>query len=143
MINKSDDEITAIFEETSNSFKRSNQYFDILYDSTSIVRIVKSRSEENISINAKKSGIVARTFVDAWHEKAIQEESRLKTIEKNFPKGLKSGDKIAEFEGWKINKQIKPKIDPSKIPINEKMQKIRELFNYIKNFDKRIYLSAG
>ncbi|TFG27308.1 MAG: TldD/PmbA family protein [Promethearchaeota archaeon] len=138
MIDKSDDEIIALFEDLSNSFKRSNQYFDILYDSNSIVRIVKSRSEENISINAKKSGIVARTFVDAWHEKAIQEESGLKTIETKFPRGFNNGEEIAEFEGWKINKEIKPKIDPSTIPIDEKMQKIRELFDYIKNFDKRI-----
>ncbi|MFX1339804.1 MAG: TldD/PmbA family protein, partial [Promethearchaeota archaeon] len=135
---KSDDEIISIFEEISNNFKRTNQYFDILYDSTSIVRITKSRSEETISINAKKSGIVARTFLDSWHEVAIQDETDLKSITKKLPIGTSKGDAITEYDGWKINKEVKTKVDPSTIPINDKIKKIRELFDYIKNFDKRI-----
>jgi len=138
MIVKSDDEIISIFEQISNSFKRSKQYFDILYDSSSLLRIMKSRSEETISVNAKKSGIVARTFIDRWYEKAIQEESGLKNIERDFPKGVNHGNSIEKFEAWKINKEITPKIDPSKISIDDKMHKIRELFEYIKNYDKRI-----
>jgi TldD protein len=138
MIDKSDDEIISIFEQISNSFKRSKQYFDILYDSSSLLRIMKSRSEETISVNAKKSGIVARTFLDRWYEKAIQEESSLKNIERDFPKGINHENLIKNFEAWKINKEITPKIDPSKISIDDKMHKIRELFEYIKNYDKRI-----
>jgi TldD protein len=99
---------------------------------------MKSRSEETISVNAKKSGIVARTFLDRWYEKAIQEESGLKNIERDFPKGTYHGNLIKNFEAWKINKEITPKIDPSKISIDDKMHKIRELFKYIKNYDKRI-----
>ena len=138
MIDKSDDEIVSVFEEISNSFKRSNQYFDILYDSSSLVRITKSRSEEVISVNTKKSGIVARTFLDSWYELAVQNESDLNNITKILPKGTEKGDNIAIFDGWKINKEIRPIIDPSGIPIDEKIQKIRELFDYIKNYDKRI-----
>ena len=138
MIEKSDDEILSIFEEISNNFKRSNQYFDILYDATSIVRITKSRSEETISVNAKKSGVVARTLLDAWHEFAIQDEIDLKKIPKRLPKGANKGEAIAEYEAWNINKEIKTKVDPSTIPIDEKIKKIREIFDYIKNFDERI-----
>ena len=138
MSNKSDDEIFSSFEEISNSFKRSNQYFDILYDSTSSIRITKSRTAETISINANKSGIVARTFIGSWKEVALQEGSDLKNLEKKFPKTLNKGKEIAEFEGWKINKEIKPKIDPSNIPIEEKIQKIRSIFDYVRKYDKRI-----
>lgn len=138
MSNKSDDEIFSSFEEISNSFKRSNQYFDILYDSTSSIRITKSRTAETISINANKSGIVARTFIGSWKEVALQEGSDLKNLEKKFPKALNKGKEIAEFEGWKINKEIKPKIDPLNIPIEEKIQKIRSIFDYVRKYDKRI-----
>ena len=55
MSNESNEEIFVIFEEISNSFRRENQYFDILFDSISSVRIKKSLTEESISINAKKS----------------------------------------------------------------------------------------
>ena len=138
MSNKSDDEIFSSFEEISNSFKRSNQYFDILYDSTSSIRITKSRTAETISINANKSGIVARTFIGSWKEVALQEGSDLKNLEKKFPKTSNKGKEIAEFEGWKINKEIKPKIDPLNIPVEEKIQKIRSIFDYVKKYDKRI-----
>ncbi len=138
MSNKSNEEIFVIFEEISNSFKRKNQYFDILFDSISSVRIKKSLTEESISINAKKSGIVARTFIGSWKEFATQDVSELKNIEKKLPKVINKGKEINEFEAWKINKEIKPKINPSDIPIDEKIQKIRDFFNYLSKYDERI-----
>ena len=138
MIANGYEEIFSSFEEISSSYKRKNQYFDILYDSTSSFRIMKTRSAETISVNSKTSGIVARTFIGNWRELALKDIAELKTIEKKFPKVHNKGGEIKEFEGWKINKEIKPKIDPSEIPIEEKLYKIREIFEYIKNYDKRI-----
>ncbi|MHA1526077.1 MAG: hypothetical protein ACTSQD_03515, partial [Promethearchaeota archaeon] len=135
---KSHDEIFSSFEEISNNYRRKNQYFDILYDSTSSIRILKTRSEETISINANTSGIVARTFIGNWKELALKDIAELETIKKKFPKVNNKGGEIKEFEGWKINKEIKPKIDPSEIPIEDKLQKIREIFEYITKFDERI-----
>ena len=135
---KSHDEIFSSFEEISSSYRRKNQYFDILYDSTSSIRILKTRSEETISINANTSGIVARTFIGNWKELALKDIAELEIIKKKFPKVNNKGGEIKEFEGWKINKEIKPKIDPSEIPIEDKLQKIREIFEYITNFDQRI-----
>ena len=135
---KSYEEIFSSFEEISNSYKRKNQYFDILYDSTSSFRIMKTRSAETISVNSKTSGIVARTYIGNWRELALKDIAELKTIEMKLPKVINKGTEIKEFEGWKINKEIIPKIDPSEIPIEEKLQKIREIFEYIKNYDERI-----
>ena len=135
---KSYEEIFSSFEEISNSYKRKNQYFDILYDSTSSFRIMKTRSAETISVNSKTSGIVARTYIGNWRELALNDIAELKTIEMKLPKVINKGTEIKEFEGWKINKEIIPKIDPSEIPIEEKLQKIREIFEYIKNYDERI-----
>ena len=141
MSDKAYEDIFSAFEEISSNFKRNNQYFDILYDSTSTVRITKSRTAETISINADKTGIVARTFIGFWKEIGLQEDSSLKNLQnldKKLPKVTNMGAEIAEFEEWKINKEIKPKIDPSTIPIDEKIQKIRDIFNYVRNFDERI-----
>jgi len=135
---KSHDEIFSSFEEISSRYRRKNQYFDILYDSTSSIRILKTRSEETISINANTSGIVARTFIGNWKELALKDIAELEIIKKKFPKVNNKGGEIKEFEGWKINKEIKPKIDPSEIPIEDKLQKIREIFEYITKFDERI-----
>ncbi|MHA2473539.1 MAG: hypothetical protein ACXAES_09930 [Promethearchaeota archaeon] len=78
-------EIIPFFEEISNDFKRKNQYFDILYDSFTGVNIEKSPSSENISLNLKKSGIVARTFNGSWNEIASDNFSDVKDLIKKLP----------------------------------------------------------
>jgi TldD protein len=99
---------------------------------------MKTRSAETISLNAKTSGIVARTFIGNWKELAINNFAELKTIEMKLPKVINKGAEIKEFEGWSFNKEIKPKINPSEIPIEDKLQKIREISEYITNYDERI-----
>ncbi|MFX0179348.1 MAG: TldD/PmbA family protein [Candidatus Hodarchaeota archaeon] len=132
------DEIFSLFEEISNGFKRKNQYFDILYDCISSVHITKSPSAEDISLNNKTSGIVARTFLGMWKEIASNNLSDIKKIQELIPKVSNMGKEIAEFEGWTLNEEIIPKIDSSKIPIDKKLEKIREIFEYIQKFDNRI-----
>lgn len=139
MSSKSYEEIFTDFEEITNYYDRSDQYFDILYDSISSTTIVKTPSSEDFSINVKKSGIVARTFLGPWKEVAINESSDINIIKKKIPKLVNKGNAIAEFEGWKINKEIKPKLDPSTVPIDEKIKKVRDIYNYIKNSDDRIF----
>lgn len=138
MINQSYNEIFTAFEELSNNFKRKNQYFDVLYDSFSFLQINKTPSAEDVSANLKKSGIVARTFDGKWKEITVLNLSDLKKIQEKLPKVVNKGDQIVEFEGWKLNKEVKIKINPSDIPIEEKLKKIRHIYKFIQNYDKRI-----
>lgn len=138
MSNKSHDEIFSDFEEITNHYNRSDQYFDILYDSISSTIIAKTPSAENFSVNTKKSGIVARSFLGSWKEVAIEANGDLNNIKTKIPKVSKKGNLIAEFDGWSLNKEIKPKIDPIKVPIDEKIEKVREIYTYLKNSDDRI-----
>jgi len=132
------DEIFSLFEEVSNDFNRKNQYFDILYDCLSSTQIIKTPSAEDAVINKKTSGIVARTFLGTWKEISTESLSDLKRIQKKIPKVSKMGDKIAEFDGWTLNKEIIPQIDPSTISIQDKINKVREIYDYVKNADSRI-----
>ena len=141
MNEKSCDEIFSNFEEISNNFNRRNQYFDILYDSFSSINISKSHSTEDISVNLKKSGIVARTFNGTWNEIAFDDLSDLKKGINKLPKAKNKGEEITEYKGWKLNKEIIPKIPFSDIPIEEKIDKIREIYNFTQNYDERIVLS--
>ncbi len=138
MSEKSFDEIFSVFEEVSNSYKRSNQYFDILYDSESSVLITKSRTSENIVVNAKKSGIVARTFTGTWKETTVTEFSDTKKFEEKLPRVVNMGKDLIEFEGWSLNEEIKPKINPLEVPIDEKIKKIRYIYDYMMKSDERI-----
>jgi TldD protein len=139
MTEKSYHEISSIFSELCNHYNRTDQYFDILYDSTSSLSILKSPSSEDISIKTKKAGMVARTFDGKWTEVAIEEGSDLDIIKKKIPKLSNQGEAIREYEKWKINEEIKTKIDPRTIPIEEKLHRIREIYDFVKNSDKRIF----
>ncbi len=132
------DEIFTNFEEIANHYNRSDQYFDILYDSISSTIIAKTPSAESFSVNTKKSGIVARSFLGSWKEVAIEANGDMKIIKTKIPKVSNKGNLIAEFDGWSLNKEIKPKIDPANVSIDEKIEKVREIYSYIKKADERI-----
>ena len=138
MSNKSYDEIFTDFEEITNDYNRKNQYFDILYDSISSTIIAKTPTAENFSVNTKKSGIVARSFLGSWKEVAIEANRDVNTIKTKIPKVSNKGNLIAEFDGWSLNKEVKSKIDPNNVPIDEKIQKVREIYKYVKSADERI-----
>ncbi|MCK4382579.1 MAG: TldD/PmbA family protein, partial [Candidatus Lokiarchaeota archaeon] len=138
MSNKSYEEIFSEFEEISNNYNRSDQYFDILYDSISSTIIAKTPSAENFSVNTKKSGIVARSFLGSWKEVAVEANGDMNIVKTKIPKVSNKGNLIAEFDGWSLNKEIKPKIDPLNVPINDKIDRVREIYTYVKNSDERI-----
>jgi len=138
MSNKSYEEIFSEFEEISNHYNRSDQYFDILYDSISSTIIAKTPSAENFSVNTKKSGIVARSFLDSWKEVAIEAIGDINIVKTKIPKVSNKGNLLDEFDGWSLNKEVKPKIDPAKVSIDEKIERVREIYKYIKNADERI-----
>ncbi|MBY8990934.1 MAG: TldD/PmbA family protein [Candidatus Lokiarchaeota archaeon] len=138
MSQKSYSQIFSTFEEICNNYKRSNQYFDILYDSVSSTIITKTPTAEDISVNTKKSGIVARTFTGTWNEFTFDEIASSKSIVKKIPTITNYGETLTEFEGWKLNKEIKVKQNPSDVPIDDKLQKIRYIHDYLMNYDDRI-----
>jgi TldD protein len=138
MINKSYEDVFSEFEEISNHYNRSDQYFDILYDSISSTIIAKTPSAENFSVNTKKSGIVARSFLGSWKEVAVEANGDMNIIKTKIPKVSNKGNLIAEFDGWSLNKEIKPKIDPLNVPIDDKIDRVREIYTYVKNSDERI-----
>lgn len=132
------EKIFSDFNEIAKEYKRENQYFDILYDSVSVFNIKKSPSEESISISDNKSGIVARTYTNKWKEIAVDNFSDLDLIKSYLPKISNKETNLSIKEGWKFNKEIEVKIDPKEIPLQQKIEKVRSLFEYFQKFDERI-----
>ena len=131
------EEILLFLEETSNDYKRENQYFDILHDETSSLRIKKTRSDE-IIINNNQSGFVGRTFIGKWKEIAFNDISDLELIKTKLPKSSEHDSIMKKNGGWKLNKEVIPQIDPQNINIEDKIEKVREIYQYLKNYDERI-----
>lgn len=139
MIESTYDEIFTLFNEITNHYNRKDQYIDILYDSSSSTIIIKTPSSEDITVNTKTSGVVARTFIGNWEEVAFDGSGDIGLIKERLPKVRGKGEKIAEFESWKLNKELKPKINPNDISIDEKVNRVREVFDYVMNYDERIF----
>ncbi|MFW9821966.1 MAG: TldD/PmbA family protein [Candidatus Thorarchaeota archaeon] len=141
MVEKSTSEIFSQFEEISNGFNRKNQYFDILYDSSSSFFIEKTPFIENISVNSNKSGIVARTYNGTWNEISFEVFSDLNKVKKKLPKAVNKGEEIAVYEGWTLDKEVIPKIKLTDIPIEDKIQKVRKIQDFVQKYDERIALA--
>ncbi|MBD3213493.1 MAG: hypothetical protein GF311_12870 [Candidatus Lokiarchaeota archaeon] len=138
MEQKSYESLSLILNEIAQEYRRENQYFDILYDSVSSLNIKKTSSEESTSISDNKSGIVARTYIDKWIEFAITKISDIELIKKHLPKANNIKNKIEIKNGWEFNKEVKVTINPEEIPLKQKIDKIRSIFDYLKKFDERI-----
>ncbi|TFF87515.1 MAG: TldD/PmbA family protein, partial [Promethearchaeota archaeon] len=138
MAQQSYEEILSIFDEISKNYKRKNQYFDILYDSISFLNIRKTSSEETISIIKDKSGIVARTYTDRWKEFAFDDLSDMDKVKLQIPKVSSQTNNLSIQKGWKINKEVEVEIDPKEISLQQKIEKIRSIFESFKKYDERI-----
>jgi TldD protein len=138
MEQKSYEKLFLILNEITQEYRREYQYFDILYDSISSLSIKKTPSEESTSISDNKSDIVARTYIDKWIEFAITNISDIKLIEKRLPKVKNKNNKLDIRNGWEFNKEVIVAFNPEEIPLKQKIDKIRSIFDYLKRFDERI-----
>ncbi|MEJ2295007.1 MAG: hypothetical protein P8Y23_09565 [Candidatus Lokiarchaeota archaeon] len=88
MIETTYDEIFSLFNEITSNYNRKDQYFDILYDSGSSTVIQKSPSSEDITVNTKTSGVVARTFIGNWEEVAVDVSGDIDIISKSSQESI-------------------------------------------------------
>ena len=125
------------FVEIAKNYARNNQYFDILFDSYKSLRILKTKSKESI-VSSQNSGAVARTYTRTWKEYGFQTQSDLTDVQNRLPQVSDKGSLLQEFDGWEFDAEIKPKIKHSEMSIEEKVKKVRELFDFFEKFDERI-----
>ncbi|MFX1294326.1 MAG: TldD/PmbA family protein [Promethearchaeota archaeon] len=142
MIDRSYEEIIEECKKAVESINRKEIYIDILYDSSSITRIYKSRTEEKFTSRPKLDGLVVRGYKGGkWHEFGLQSFENLNdAIEKikksNSP--VKNPIELREFESWNINKEIKGELPPTEVPVSEKAGAVREIFKELRKEDDRV-----
>ena len=125
-----------------DGIKRKDFYIDVLYDGSSVTRISKSRSEENFVMRPKLEGLVVRAYkAGVWREYGLQDLGELpQAVErlKKYTAPVRDPVELQKFESWKINKEIKGKLPPEDIPINEKAQAVENIFNELQQADVRV-----
>ncbi len=133
----SKEELKEKFVELASNYSRKNQYFDILYDSYKSLRILKTKSKESI-VSSQSSGAVARSYAETWNEFGFQSQSGLGDVKEKIQTISNKGSLLQEFEGWELDTEIEPKLKHTEMSIEEKINKIRDIYNYFEKFDERI-----
>ena len=116
-------------------------YVDGLYDMQEALTIQKNKDRENISTRTV-TGISLRGFSSRGWLYSNSNRTDLTTIRKlagklSFASGTKTG-KLTLPEPIKLDKQYPAKKDPQQIMLEDKLQKIRDLFSLARNMDSRI-----
>ncbi len=117
-------------------------YGDVLFDWQTNLSIRKNKDRESIGTNSIK-GISLRAFTrDGWvyantTKTDLNHVNRLASSlnKKNSPKGTA---RLSQPDPIKIDKKAPIKKDPQEIPIEEKVQRLREIFNLARTMDPRI-----
>jgi len=135
---KSDSTIGDIQQTLS---KVNLPYVDGLYDMQEALTIQKNKDRENISTRTV-TGISLRGFSSRGWLYSNSNRTDLTTIRKlagklSFASGTKTG-KLTLPEPIKLDKQYPAKKDPQQIMLEDKLQKIRDLFSLARNMDSRI-----
>jgi len=116
-------------------------YVDGLYDMQETLMIQKNKDRENISTRTVK-GVSLRAFSSrGWlysNSNRTDPTAIRKLAEKmDICSGTATG-KLTLPDPVKLDKQYPVKIDPRQITLEDKLQKIRELFVLARNMDSRI-----
>jgi TldD protein len=116
-------------------------FADGLYDMQEALTIQKNKDRENISTRTV-TGISLRGFSSRGWLYSNSNRTDLTTIRKlagklSFASGTKTG-KLTLPEPIKLDKQYPAKKDPQQIMLEDKLQKIRDLFSLARNMDSRI-----
>lgn len=123
--------------------KISLPYYDGLYDWQTDLAIRKNKDQENISSRSIR-GTSLRTFTsDGWvysnSDKTDGREIRRLTRRlKHERSGKKTAKALLTPESIKVDKKAPLKIDPEQVSLEDKLQKVREIFKLAQSMDPRI-----
>ncbi len=117
-------------------------YADGLYDWQVNLSIRKNKDRESISTGSIK-GISLRGFTQNGWVYANTNETDLKHMNKlanslNKKNSGKGSAQLSQPEPIKLDKKVPLKIDPQEVPLEDKVQKVREIFNLARTMDSRI-----
>jgi TldD protein len=137
------DQVYDMFENVGDVLGGKAEYWDALYDSQSQCVILKDKVEEQIS-TPQLSGVLLRAFKDGiWYSSSSYkvEKKTLVDMAKKLVKPAPESSrkiKLQTLKTQKIDKELPIKKDPTKIPLEEKLEDVRRIYKLCGEVDKRI-----
>lgn len=137
------DQVYDIFESLGGVLDGKVEYWDALYDAQSQCVIQKDKVEEQIS-TPELAGVVLRAFKDGiWFSSSSYKVDKRTLVDmarilvKPAPKpGTKI--KLQTLKTQKIDQELPVKKDPTKIPLEDKLDDVRRVYKACGEVDRRI-----
>jgi len=136
------EESDSIIGDMQQTLKKVNlHYADGLYDIQTDLTIRKNKDRENISTRSIK-GISLRGLTNQGWAYSSSNKTELSTIRKlaerlnTLPKG--GTNKLTLPDPTRLDMQMPVKIMPQQVSLEDKLQRIRDLFNLARGMDSRI-----
>jgi TldD protein len=140
----SSEEAKELLSRAVNVLEKNAEYADALYERAEGVSITKDNVEERVSNSAAVRGVVLRAYkMGQWRETSSYDYSVANILEMahgltKFKPMSNKAVKLQKLKCWKLDEELKVKINPSEVDIEQKLEHVRRLHDNAVSYDKRI-----
>jgi TldD protein len=140
----SSEEAKELLSKAVEALEKGVEYADALYERAEGVSVTKDNVEERVSTSAAVRGVVLRAYkMGQWRETSTYDCSIASVLEMakrlaKFQPLSNKAVKLQKLKAWKLDEELKVKINPSEVDIEEKLEHVRRLYNDAVSYDKRI-----
>jgi len=137
------DQVCDVFESVGDALDGKVEYWDALYDAQSQCIIAKDKVEEQIS-TPELTGVLLRAFKGGvWFSSSSYRVNKKTLVDmasklvKPAPKPSKE-IKLQTLKSQKISQELPVQKDPTKMPLEDKLEDVRRVYKACGEVDKRI-----
>mgnify|MGYP005831098543 CR=1 FL=1 len=138
--------VVDIMEKIIQAVGKRAEYADVIYDRVESLAVVKDNVEERIFNPNINTGLGVRVFSKGlWRELSIadvgDEGKLLEAAEKLInPISVEGGRTVhlKEVKPWRINVEVKVKKPGSAVPVEDKLEKVRDTYKAASEIDERV-----
>ncbi len=140
----SSEEAKDLVSKAVQAIEKDAEYADALYERAEGVSVTKDNAEERVSTSAAVRGVVLRAYkMGQWRETSTYDYSiagilAMATRLARFRPLSSKTVKLQKLKSWKLDEELKVKISPSEVDVEEKLKHVRRLHNDAVSHDKRI-----
>jgi TldD protein len=140
----SSDQAKELSIKAVDAMENGVEYADILCERAEGVSVAKDNAEERVSTPASFQGVVLRAYkLGQWRETSTYDLSAARVVEMarklaQFEPLSRNPVKLQELRPWKLDEELKVKISPSEVDVEEKLEHVRRLHSEVVSRDKRV-----
>lgn len=140
----SSEEAKELSAKALQTMEKDVEYADVLYERAEGVSVAKDNVEERVSTPATTRGFALRAYkLGQWREASTHDLSATRVLElasrlARFEPLSRNAVKLQRLKPWELDEELRVKIRPSEVDVEEKLKHVRRLHGETVSQDKRI-----